>query len=403
MNFSKFFSLPKSIQLLPFLFFYVLLILLWKLPSETAGDEGRYLNFAHNLLNGFYSPPMPNINLWNGPGFPILLTPFLYFNIKLLYIRLINAILLYFSLVLTYKTSSYYFENKTAFIIAAVTGLYFPSFQMLRFIHTETLTWFIFSLIIFLSVKDFSKNKYYIGLILGCLCLIKVIFFYVIISGLTISVLGYFLSYQKSTFSNFTKLLSLSLLVILPYLLYTYNLTKKPLYVTNSGGLSLYTISTTDENEYGDWDISTKFNELKEHKKINYEVSSLNPIQKDSLYKVRGVENIKNEPIKFVKNWACNVSRMFCEYPYSYVPFSPKLFVYIIPGFITFAMIIYTLFLFLKNIHIMDKKMIPLLIFFIIYLVLSSALSAYGRMFYITIPFWCFFIVKTHSEISKKQ
>lgn len=61
----------------PFLLFFVVIGYLDGSKTVTGyimdnhlftGDEGRYYTFAQNLLNGFYSPPAPNIDLWGGPG-----------------------------------------------------------------------------------------------------------------------------------------------------------------------------------------------------------------------------------------------------------------------------------------------------------------------------------------------
>src|SRR3982751_4510520 len=59
----------------PFLVFYLLICAFFH-KDKLQGDEGRYLEFAHNLLHGYYSPPSPRQSLWSGPGYPILLMPF---------------------------------------------------------------------------------------------------------------------------------------------------------------------------------------------------------------------------------------------------------------------------------------------------------------------------------------
>jgi hypothetical protein len=38
-------------------------------------DEWRYFYYADNLLHGYFSP-RPRVFLWNGPGYPAVLTPF---------------------------------------------------------------------------------------------------------------------------------------------------------------------------------------------------------------------------------------------------------------------------------------------------------------------------------------
>src|SRR5690349_1086566 len=51
----------------------------WRIAHLSAGapvgDEWRYLYYADNLLHGFYSPH-DRVFLWNGPGYPLLLAPF---------------------------------------------------------------------------------------------------------------------------------------------------------------------------------------------------------------------------------------------------------------------------------------------------------------------------------------
>ena len=77
-------------------FFPLLLILLsiTFLLSENVlqGDEGKYLKFSENLLNGHYanSDLKPGF-LWNGPGYPIILTPFTYFKSPLIYPKILNS------------------------------------------------------------------------------------------------------------------------------------------------------------------------------------------------------------------------------------------------------------------------------------------------------------------------
>ena len=86
--------------LLPFLFLYTFIVLKFY-AEKLDGDESRYLMYANNLLNGFYSPKS-EIFLWNGPGYPILLIPFVFFQLPLIFIALFNAILAYLSLIMFY-------------------------------------------------------------------------------------------------------------------------------------------------------------------------------------------------------------------------------------------------------------------------------------------------------------
>ena len=142
----------------PFLLLYLIISIAFA-QNALVGDEGRYLAFAHNLLNGFYSPPAPEINLWNGPGYPLLISIILMLKLPLIAIRLINGILLYFSLIITFKTINDYSSKKQALFFTIFLGLYFPIFQMLPLILTESFSWFLISLVCFVFIKNFKQKS----------------------------------------------------------------------------------------------------------------------------------------------------------------------------------------------------------------------------------------------------
>ena len=73
---------------LPFLLLYTLIALIFP-TNGTFGDESRYLMLANHLLNGFYSPPPPNIDLGNGPGYPIILIPFIALHLPLISVTIL--------------------------------------------------------------------------------------------------------------------------------------------------------------------------------------------------------------------------------------------------------------------------------------------------------------------------
>ena len=69
------------LKLLPFLFIYAFISLAVP-PTKFNSDEVRYLNYAQNILNGYYSDTFPNIKLWNGPGYPLLLAYMQSFSVQ---------------------------------------------------------------------------------------------------------------------------------------------------------------------------------------------------------------------------------------------------------------------------------------------------------------------------------
>lgn len=384
------------IKFLPFLFAYLLIIVVWKLPATLNADEPRYLMFARNLLFGYYSPPYPDVNLWNGPGYPLFITPFLAFKLPLLAIRLANGFLLYFTLVLVYKSIIVYCDIKTASISVIFLGSFFPAFQMLRFIHTETLTWLLISLVCYLFIKYLKTGKIInIFLVLtafsiAILAMVKVIFGYVILSQIIfLSILFLFPKFRKVSLKP-VLVFVLAMVFCLPYLFYTYKLTNKNFVWANSGGLSLYTMSSPYPEELGDWDIMLYHRE--NDADFFEEIKDLKPMDLDQALQTKAIQNIKTYPLKYLKNWFGNLGRLFLGYPFSYKTQNIERLVYIIPSMFVLTTIILTLLLYTSNFKYIPSELHFLLLFFGIYLIGSSFLSAYVRMFYITLPFWILFV-----------
>ena len=62
------------VKFLPLLVLYLILICTFAKDSF-HGDEADYVRFAKNLSHGYYSPP-DMVDLWFGPGYPLVLLPF---------------------------------------------------------------------------------------------------------------------------------------------------------------------------------------------------------------------------------------------------------------------------------------------------------------------------------------
>lgn len=419
LNFIKNIKNPYII-FLPFLFFYFLLVL--KYPTHgTYGDEERYTSFAQNLINGFYSPPSPEINLWNGPGYPIVLIPFILFHLPLVSITLFNAILYYFSLILLFKTLQQFFSFKITLFVSFVWACYVNSYGEMKIIYCEVLTSFLICLLLFCLVKSFNIEKksrkfaIYSGLIMGFIVLTKVIFGYVVLLMLFGMAILCLLNRKSLSCQRGFFIVLIALTTISPYLIYTYQLTGKIYYLGNSGGMSLYWMSATDENEFGDWfhernihpskalDLSID-SEAKtipgwnnylyaNHAKDYAELDKYTGVKRDDIYKKIAIGNIKQHPLKYVKNCISNIERLFFSFPYSYT-LQHNIFQLAINGPIVLSMF----FSFIITIINWRKIIFPLrfiLFFIFIYLSLTITVSAYTRMFTVIVPiilFWIAFI-----------
>jgi 4-amino-4-deoxy-L-arabinose transferase-like glycosyltransferase len=372
------------------------------------GDESGYINFANNLLQGFYSPPAPDINLWWGPGYPILLMPFVGAGLPLIYITLLNAVFQYLSIVLLFKAMLYFVDDRKAILFTLLWAFCYSSYQYLYVIYTEAFTIFLISLLLFSIVKAFNTHlkKYLIfsGLILGYIALTKVIFGYVILLLLAGSILLWIrhrnvLNYRKSAL-----IMIIAFTTTIPYLFYTYNLTGRLFYWGNSGGMSLYWMSTSIENEYGNWNNETftanhidsdaagtttclKLN----HQKEIDEVKKHKGVQKDDAYKKIAINNIITNPTKYLKNIISNISNMLFGFPNAYTYQRPLLKIWYFS--ILYTLILFSLLPTLINWRKLSFSIRFLFIFTFIYLGGSSLVSVSSRQFIIIVPVLLIWIV----------
>lgn len=391
-----YYSLNIYYKFTPFLLLYIAICVLF--PKEiNNGDQPRYLWFASNLLNGFYSPPYPKIDLWNGPGYPFLLAPFLFFKSSYTLLRILNAFLLYFSLIISYKTFRFYCSKKNALFFTMLLGLYFPIYEVLRQVLTESLTWFLISLICFSFVKSFKQKKKSWKLIIlpalaiSYLAMTRVIFGYVIISMLLVSLILCFLPKLRTAAIKSTLIFLLSFFLCLPWLTYTYHLTNRPFYWANSGGMSLYTMSTPYAGESGQWYLEEDLLKNPYHRVFIDSILNLTPLQRDDAYKKEAIKNITNHPKKYLTNFISNSGRLLF-FPSDYAPDSIFSYYPFIPNMFVVVLILFSIVIGVLNYRRIPEEFIFLLLFFAIYLLGSTVVSAYRRMFHVTMPF-CFLFI----------
>lgn len=422
------FNKPFLLSLIPLTVYLLLIILL--AGNTLNGDEPRYILYAKNLLNGFYSPKPPDISLWNGPGYPLFVSIFLGVRLPLVTIKFANVFLYYFSIVFLYlslKELNVSYKNRL--ICSAVLSFAFPYFLFyLTMILPEVYTLFLISIFTYLVISSRLKKIGYIilsGLILSLVILTKVLFAYVILFLLFFLLIVYFF---KKPVKRYIILVFIAFIFTSPYLLYTYQLTGKFFYWSNSGGLSLYWMSTPYQNELGDWygstfliNDTTKYSELKDNDYFNYilltardsvmranhgeffkELQSLGPIKTDETLKRKAIKNIRNHPTKFIKNWIANVGRLFFHYPFSYRDQTINTFIVLIPSFILLLMFVFSTITAVKKWTFIPNELKILLLISLIYIGGSSLVSAYGRMFLPVIPvflIWICYIFDKFIEI----
>lgn len=386
---------------IPLLLFYVFFIFFFTRDFLWA-DEGRYLQFAENLTKGYYSP-LDIIDLWNGPGYPLILTVFVFFRSPIIIPKLLNAVFLFFAVYFFYLSIQNYVPKKDAVVYAYILGLMPNFFWKIKLLLTEPYITFLISLFSFFILKIFNQQRrkaIYIILcsfVLALTALTKVIFGYVILLCLIIFLFLFFML-KKQEYKIAFFIFFLSLILSTPYLYYTWRLTGNFFYWGNSGGMSLYWMSTPYSNEFGDWisfeEVNPKKISLyKNHGAFIDKIKNLDPIQKDRALQKRALENIRNHPRKFAFNWFCNLGRMIFSYPFTFAKPWPSTLFYMI-----FNSPIFVFCSFAAVLTVLNRKKNPfviilLLIFITTYLGMSSLFSAEVRMVTIILPIICIWLV----------
>ena len=438
-------KLPKNPYILffPFLILYTIYVLVFP-PNGTAGDAPQYLSYAESLLSFHFKEPLFDTG-WipTGPGYPIILMPFVLFKLPLICITLLNALFYYLSIILIFKSLQLLVEQRMAVLTSLFWAFYVNSFFYMNLIGSEVFTSFLIALLIFSVLKTFNSievkkiKKYLIisGITLGFIILTKVIFGYVVLVLLLGSIALWFRNKKSVNFSRVLMILLISFGLTIPYLTYTYYHTGKIFYWATSGGNNLYWLTTPYEGEYGDWQsfsmlrkastgeyegnrIYYNDSNISNHLKVYYEninynkipqndkfgVMQMNYIQDDK-FKSIAINNIKKHPVKFLQNWINNIERILFNYPYSYILQNPRsLFKTLLNAFIC-VLLLFSLIPTYKNWYKINFAIRFLIFFSLIYLGGSTFGSAESRMFSITAPvllLWIAFILQNTIKINLK-
>ena len=386
-------------RFLPLLFLYIFIVLIAH-TKTFQGDEGRYVMFATNLSNGYYSP-LDKVYLWNGPGYPIVLLPFVLLKLPWLAAKLLNPLFLFMAILYFYSTLRLYMMDRPALFISYLLGLYPPLYRYIHWLLTEQLAVFLVCGFLFHFCKLYQINKssrshkLLASLYLGYLALTKVFFGYVILSGM-LMYLGLYLWQKRTIFKKTLLVYVFALICCMPYLLYTYSLTGKVYYWGNSGGIALYLMSTSYEGGYGDWNV------LHKHGHDIYKgINKSSPVEIDEEFKKQAINNIIKNPANYFKNWLANIGRYLFNYPLSYETQKLSSYFYFIPSmFLIVASVIciYPTYL--------GRKFIPfeiyaLLVFGLISFAGSSFVFVLNRQFWPLVPVFVLWISFTLTRIVK--
>ena len=429
------------ILFLPILFiFFVDIILLGK--NYPVSDGIRYWKTASDLLNGFKDTPiLDGYLLLNGPFYPIYLAILKSIGFSVKASILTNAIMLYIGFVYFYKTLLNHLSRNKALVATYVLVFIDPFlFYWGAKLYSEPLAIMLVCLIIYqidTLIKSYSLKKILIvSVLFSLLILTRVIFAYVLLTLLFVLCLLY-LIHNNSLIKRGIKLISFSLLFCIPYLIFTYTVTQKVFYWSANGGGLLYWTSSPYKIDLGEWHtlqinhdhFAARYNDFsgldsiylrqvndviinkinENHKEFSESLEGKNIIEYDDALKQKSIENIKQFPLAFFKNWILNTGRLLVGIPhalYSKPPFSPHftLLNTVKSSFLLFALI-FSILLAIRNFKNENLILIAMIIFLLIYLGGQSLLAVQSQRFLLPVyPIIIFIIsLSLQNNLTLKQ
>ncbi|MBM4144523.1 MAG: hypothetical protein FJ225_13180 [Lentisphaerae bacterium] len=386
-------------KLLPLLLLYLAIIaVFWR--SELVDDEDRYVGYAKNLVEGHYVKP--RVKLWNGPGYPLVLAPFVATGIPVRCAVLFNAAFLFGAVVLMRAAAKRYMSDRGALALAYAAGLYAPFFPEMTSLLTEPLSVLLVSGFCYcagraLRGEGAAPRRGSIlfaaaaGACLGYLALTKVLYGYVILAGLALAAP---LAARLRTARRVTAMCLVGLALCAPYLAYTQAVTGRFFYWGNSGGLSLYWMSTPHATQYGDWNSPDEVRDdpqFVQHRDLFARLERMDYVHRDDALRRRAVANMAAHPGKAAFNWAMNMSRLWFCYPNTNKLQRPHTLGYMLFNSALLAALALCVWPLWRNRRRLPREIWFLLAFAGISLSGSSLLSAVPRMLNPIVP--VFFIV----------
>ncbi len=297
--------------------------------------------YAKNLSNGFFATPeFPDFT--SGPGYPLILMPFVAMDAPIWMMRALNPFFLIGACFFFYHTARGWVPRNHAIASTLLLALNPILLRYLPHAKTETLSVFLACGFIwaYVHLLKTSENRWKwvvrAGVFLFFLTMVRVIFGYVAMAAVVAIPLFLLFTKQAPYLRNSVTPFFLALILCIPWLSYTYSFTGKiPCWSTNGGEL-LYWITSPYQGEWGSWfsidDLPSKPQAFENHIAACASVEALPFSKRDEQWKTLAKENIHEAPLATVRNLTANLSRMFFGFPFSHRPERLTSLFWIFPG-----------------------------------------------------------------------
>ena len=343
--------------LLPFLALFLAIPLLAPDNASLYDDEAGYLGLARHLVHGSYltgrddlvggGPEYPN--LWFGPGLPLVLAPFVAAHVPVEAIRLLGPLFLFGALLVFFRLLRLYVPPGRALAGAVAFGLYAPFWTVIAFLHSDALALLLVVSGLYATVRHLREGRRtHLLLAAGSfagLALTRVAFGWVLTVLLACAAVAW-LWRRRVEQRRLAVVYALALALCIPWLAYTHSVGGNVYEWGSSGALSLYWISSPYAGDRGDWhgaDSVFADPRLAPHRPFFRSLAGLGLAEQNRRLTHRALANIGHHPLKFARNVADNLARMWLNVRYSFKPVEASAALYALPNLLVLAGLLLTL------------------------------------------------------------
>ena len=394
-------------------------LLITAFGPRPSSDEGSYLVVAEQLVHGSSAGGVSvvsqaavaldaRIDIWFGPGLPLLIAPLVAFGAPVELLRLVAPLLLFGAVVLFWMVLRITVPGRVALAGALALGLYLPFLPLLPTLHSEipAVLWVVGFTAGFTHYVRRGEKRW-LALAAGslaALALTRVVFGWVL--ALFLVVVLIVLVFHRAPHVKQAALVSaIGLLLTVPWLVYTYSLSGRPFYWGSAGGESLYWMASPYPGEYGDWHPSHDAREdprLAAHRPFFRSLRGLDEVEFDKRVTSKAVDLILHHPSAYARHVVANVSRLWFSTPFSHTEQKLSTMFYALPNSFLLAGLVFSAAV-LARVRRLPPETFVFASLLIIGVGFQSLLSAYTRMLAPLLPLMVWFIAQAVARIAVVQ
>lgn len=300
------------------------------LRDGLTADEPRYLAQAGHWLES--GNLFPHDDISNGPLWPLMLAGLIRAGVSEPLLEVISVLMLSLAAMFLLSVLARYARLPLAMLLAMILPLYPPLLLLLAGSVMTEIPVLLLSCLVLLIVHRLVDSAGrsvlatgLLALIFGALALIKPIFGYVLPVMLVLSLIGVLVFRRESrrVLVRLAFACLAGLLLCIPWLNHTYQLTGKQFVWATEAGTHLYFMSIGGEDVWGSWvsDQKVPDNEFlleNGYADVLLAAQAMSGPERNEYLSALAIERIKADPGTYLTNVVANIGRVLFNYPYSF-------------------------------------------------------------------------------------